>query len=414
MQPVRPLNLPKAFMALIALCFFLASCNEEPIDIIEMETLSMAAKPGGGGPKTTTSVLAPIDKNATYETVALFNNLKKMSKTDILFGHQDDTKTGYGWANVFDPSNPTAPYIQDSDVQKITDAYPAMYGWDLQWIVDFYTGDRKAWETEITRALTIDAYNRGGVNTYSWHYHNPIAKEGIWWEHAPVEAVKQILPGGSHHEIFKNSLRELADYSKTLIGADGKAIPIIFRPFHEMNGSWFWWGKGHCTAQEYKQLYQFTVTYLRDELNVHNFLYAWSPDRAFTTEAEYLEYYPGDRYVDVVGMDNYHDLAPGNDPMVAADKLKIVSDYAIRKNKVAAFTETGLDGIGQADWFTQSLLPAMRAQAPEIAYVMLWSNTTDMYWTPYMGHPAENDFVEFKQHPDMIFSDRLPDMYRMQ
>jgi mannan endo-1,4-beta-mannosidase len=289
-------------------------------------------------------------------------------------------------------------------VKKVTGAHPVVYGWDFMRIIDFYTGERKAWETKITRDLTIDAYNRGGVNTYSWHYHNPVAKEGIWWRDAQVEAVKHILPGGSHHEVFKNSLRELADYTNSLIGADGKRIPIIFRPFHEMNGDWFWWGKGHCTAQEYKQLYQFTVKYLRDNLGVHNLLFAWSPDRAFTTEAQYLEYYPGDAYVDIVGMDNYFDLAPGNDPGVASRKLKIVSDYALKKGKVAAFTETGLDKLPQADWFTRQLLPALRSQPVQIAYVMLWSNTTDMYWTPPVGHPAESDFIQFKNSPSILFS----------
>lgn len=367
----------------------------------------MAAK--GGGNQTTT--LTPVDRNATVETKALFNNLEKISKTATLFGHQDATKTGYGWANAYDPNDPNAPYIVDADVQKVTGALPAVYGWDFQWIVDFYTGDRKAWETKITRDLTIEAYNRGGINTYSWHYHNPVAKEGIWWRDAQVEAVEHILPGGSHHEVYKNSLRELADYAKSLIGADGKLIPVIFRPFHEMNGDWFWWGKGHCTVQEYKQLYQFTVKHLRDVLGVHNFLYAWSPDRAFTTEAQYLEYYPGDAYVDIVGMDNYYDLSPGNDPAVAAQKLKIVSAYANRKNKVAAFTETGLDKIPQADWFTNMLLPALRSQAPEVAYVMLWSNTTDMYWTPYVGHPAASDFIDFKNEPTMLFGDAIPNVY---
>jgi mannan endo-1,4-beta-mannosidase len=160
-------------------------------------------------------------------------------------------------------------------------------------------------------------------------------------------------------------------------------------------------------VQEYKQLYQFTVKYLRDNLGVHNLLFAWSPDRAFTTEAQYLEYYPGDAYVDIVGMDNYGDLAPGTNPGVASQKLKIVSDYAGKKNKVAAFTETGLDKLPQAEWFTHQLLPALERQPVAIAYVMLWANTTEMYWTPYPGHPAENDFRQFKNSPAILFSDEL-------
>ncbi|QIL77325.1 glycoside hydrolase family 26 protein [Hymenobacter sp. HDW8] len=396
----------KHYVALLLL-FLLGSCK----NVMPMKSKNQGGfyslKMQADRPVGEQKIISTIDKDATLETIALYNNLKNAGKLHTLFGHQDDTKTGYDWANEYDFQKMNAPYIIDSDVKKVTGAYPVVYGWDLSRIIDFYTGDRKAWETNITRNLTIEAYNRGGINTYSWHYHNPVAKEGIWWQDAQVEAVKHILPGGSHHEVYKKSLKELANYINSLIGADGKLIPIILRPFHEMNGDWFWWGKGHCTVQEYKQLYQFTVKYLRDDLGVHNLLFAWSPDRAFTTETQYLEYYPGDAYVDIVGIDNYFDLLPGNDPSVAGEKLKIISDFAIKKNKIAAFTETGLDKVYKANWFTQMLLPALKNQSIEISYLMLWSNTTDMYWTPYVGHPAVNDFIDFKNESSIVFSDEL-------
>ena len=139
-----------------------------------------------------------------------------------------------------------------------------------------------------------------------------------------MEAVSKILPGGSHHDVYKTSLTEVADFAKTLIGADGKLVPVIFRPFHEFDGGWFWWGAPHCTVEQYKQLYQFTVTYLRDILGVRNFLYAWSPDKNFTSQLQYLERYPGDAFVDVVGSDNYGDLSDASNPVVASNKYKIV------------------------------------------------------------------------------------------
>src|SRR5690606_3494954 len=139
-------------------------------------------------------------------------------------------------------------------------------------------------------------------------------------------------------------------------------VPIIFRPFHEFDGDWFWWGHAHCTATEYKQLYQFTVEYLRDELGVHNFLYAWSPDRNFNSEAQYLERYPGHDYVDLVGMDNYGDLQASTGMATASHKMKIVSDFAEQHHKVAALTETGLSNLGQANWYTAVLLKALQHQ----------------------------------------------------
>jgi len=75
-------------------------------------------------------------------------------------------------------------------------------------------------------------------------------------------------------------------------------------------------------------VWQFTVTYLRDSLAVHNFIFTFSPDNKFNTEAEFLERYPGDNFVDMVGMDNYGDF--GRDGKYNLEsgvkKLKIVSD----------------------------------------------------------------------------------------
>lgn len=356
-----------------------------------------------------------VDKNATEQTAALFYNLKKIAKTNVLFGHQDDTKRGVTnattqWANEQQFSGVSQTR---SDVQLVTGAYPAVYGHDFIHIANFTDGNWFDYEAQIARTLAIDAYNRGGVNTFAWHYSNPVSKGSFYWDQSPVIAVSKILPGADSNGVYKNSLKEVAAFAKTLTGADGKPVPVIFRPFHEFDGDWFWWGKAHCTADEYKKLYQFTVTYLRDSLNVHNFIYAWSPDRNFSTETQYLERYPGDAYVDVVGMDNYVDLAANVAPATAAVRLQIVDNYAKQKNKIAALTETGLANLTRSDWYTQQLLKVLQYQKLEIAYALVWANTTSAYWTPYKGHPAETDFIKFKNDPYVLFGDKLPGMYQI-
>ncbi|WP_083257094.1 glycoside hydrolase family 26 protein [Arcticibacter eurypsychrophilus] len=355
------------------------------------------------------------DKSATDETASLFYQLKVSAKTKALFGHQDDTKRGVDnattqWANEQQFIGVTNT---KSDVKAVIGVYPAVYGHDFLHIANFANGAWYDYEGAIAKQLTIEAYNRGGVNTYAWHYANPVSKASFYWADSPVEAVSKILPGGSDNATFNASLKEVADYAKTLIGADGKLIPIIFRPFHEMDGNWFWWGAGHCTPEQYKALYQYTVTYLRDQLKVHNFLYAWSPDRNFTTESGYLTYYPGDAYVDLVGCDNYEDMKTGVAVSVAAQKLKIVSDYAIRKNKLAALTETGQINLTQSDWYTEKLLKVLISSKIEIAYALVWANTKDAYWTPYVGHAAAADFIKFKNNSYLIFGDKIPGLYKL-
>lgn len=355
-----------------------------------------------------------VDKTATEQTAALFYNLKKVAKTGVLFGQQDATKRGVTnaslqWANEQQFSGVPR---DKSDVKDITGAYPAVYGHDFLHIANFANGAWYDYEAQIARELTIDAYNRGGVNTYAWHYANPVSQGSFYWNDSPVEAVSKILPGGSHHDVFKTSLREVAAFAKTLVGADGKAVPVIFRPFHEFDGDWFWWGASHCTPAQYKALYQFTVGYLRDSLGVHNFLYAWSPDKNFSTLSQYLDRYPGDEWVDVVGSDNYGDLADGSSPLTASNKFKIISDYAIAKNKVAAMTETGsTSNLAKATWFTDNLLKVLTTQKIQLAYALVWADTKSNFYTPYKGHPAEADFIKFKSDPYVLFGDRMPKMY---
>ncbi len=350
-----------------------------------------------------------VDKNATDQTAALFYQLKKTAKTNILFGHQDDTKRGYGWANeqgvMYQPLK--------SDVKDVTGAYPAVYGWDFNFIAG---RDSSAWflyENAKSHDLAVDAYNRGGVNTFCWHYGNPVSGGSFYWSDSPVEAVSKIIPGGTYNAVYKNDLKKVAAFAKSLIGADGKMIPVIFRPFHEFDGDWFWWGAAHCTADQYKALYQFTVTYLRDSLGVHNFLFAWSPDRNYSSQSSLLERYPGDAYVDVMGSDNYEDLKPGVAVTTASNKLAIISNYAKTNNKVAALTETGLDKVAQSTWFTTNLLGVLTTQKLELAYVLLWANRTDSYWTPYAGHAAVPDFISFKNNGYVLFGDKVPKMYEL-
>jgi mannan endo-1,4-beta-mannosidase len=356
-----------------------------------------------------------VDKDATDETAALFYNLQKIAKTNVLFGHQDDTKRGVTdastqWANEEQFSGVAS---DRSDVKAVTGAYPAVYGHDFLHIANFTTGSWFDYEKSIARTLTIEAYNRGGVNTYCWHYANPVSKTSFYWADSPVEAVSKILPGGSENATFNNSLKTIADYAKTLVGADGKLIPIIFRPFHEMDGNWFWWGTGHTTSAAYISLYQYTVIYLRDTLGVHNFLFAWSPDRNFSTESQYLTCFPGDAYVDLLGTDNYEDMKAGVSPEIAASKFRIVSNYAKIHNKLAALTETGLQNVSRSDWFSQQLLKSLKNQKIEFSYALVWANTKDAFWTPYSGQSAAKDFVDFKNDGYVLFGDKIPQMYQI-
>lgn len=356
-----------------------------------------------------------VDKNSINAATNLYYNLKKNATTNILFGQQDATKSGiidssHFWSN--EQQNEGASRNR-SDIKTLTGHFPAVYGFDFAKATDTIKG--KSWysyEKSIMRELVIDAYNRKGIVTFCWHLRNPVTDSSFYWDKSPVEAVSQILPGGKYNEKFNGMLQQIADYNKLLVDKNRQWIPIIFRPWHEMDGNWFWWGAGHCTPEQYKELYRYTASYLKDKLGVHNMLFAWSPDCNFMNEEEYLKYYPGDDYVDLVGMDEYEDMKPQYPIEIAANKIKIVSDYAQKHNKLAALTETGLEGIKDSTWFTQRLLKALTLNKVQLSYALIWANTSWAYWIPYKGHPAENDFLEFVHNPLIQLSNNMPDLYQ--
>lgn len=348
-----------------------------------------------------------IDKKASKETKALYKNLKKLSKKHTLFGHQHATEYGHGWIGDTDRS----------DVKSVTGSHPAMIGVDFGGIT---TGNKESVEQAKSklRKNVVDTYNRGGVTTIAWHFSNPVSGGGFYWvDSISKPAVKYIIPGGQAHEKYKQILVDVADWSHSIMGKDGNLAPVIFRPYHEFDGGWFWWGKPHCTRDEFISLWQFTVSYLRDSLDVHNFIYAFSPDNRFSTEKEFLDRYPGDDWVDMVGMDNYGDMGRDGryDLQAAALKLKIVSDYAIKKGKVAAFTETGLESIPNKTWWTESLLATMRKHQTQLAYVMVWRNDSKSethYYAPFPGHSSVADFIKFYKDKYTLFENDLKEIYK--
>jgi mannan endo-1,4-beta-mannosidase len=349
---------------------------------------------------------SPIDKHATRETKRLYKNLKYISNEHILFAHQHATEYGHGWSG--DENR--------SDVKSVTGSHPAMIGVD---IMRFSVGSAEA----ITKAKqelkknVEDNYNRGGVTTVAWHFFNPVSEGAFYWKDSvSLPAVKYIIPGGEAHEKYKLILNDVGDWANSLKGKDGKSVPVIFRPYHEFDGGWFWWGQPHCTREEFISLWRFTVSYLRDSLGVHNFIYAFSPDNKFINEEQFLERYPGDEWVDMVGMDNYGDMGRNRYALdTAALKLKVVSDYAKRAGKLAAFTETGLESVPNTTWWTETLLRVLKWYDLQLAYVLVWRNDSKSpthYYAPFPGQVSVPDFMKFYEDPYTLFENNLKDIYK--
>ena len=337
----------------------------------------------------------PIDANATPSTANLLRHLYRLMQKGILFGHQDDLAYGVQWSYE----------AGRSDIKDVTGDYPAVYGWELGRIETGSANNLDSVPFDRMKQYIREAHARGGVITISWHLNNPLTGKSAW-DPAPG-TVSSVLPGGSKHAVYASWLDTIAGFMLSLKDASGAYIPVIFRPFHELNGSWFWWGKNHCSPDEIKQLYRFTVHYLRDVRQVHHLLYAFNTDR-FSSREEYLERYPGDEYVDVIGFDVYQrDADHATFIQQMTQYLSTLSSIATEKKKLPALTEFGYNGLPGADWWTQVLVKAV---APyRLSYMLAWRNAgkkadgTEEFYVPYAGQLSSADFKRFYQDRVTMF-----------
>ena len=338
--------------------------------------------------------------SASRETKLLYYNLRNYGKTKMLFGMQDATGYGVGWTGDNDRS----------DVKDVCGAYPSVFGWGL---ADIANGNN--FENNFYRIAKF--YELNGVNTMEWHCENPFGGNFNWSERlTDNNAVASLVYGGSKNAWFKERLDRIALFFKNLKDKNGVSIPVIFRPWHEHTGDWFWWGKTHCSKQEYIDLWRYTADYLIKIKKVNNLIFAYSPDR-FGDLAGYTERYPGDAYVDILGFDDYWDLRYNEssyNPSAFLSQLKVVVNLAESKNKIPALTECGYQNLGYKNWFTEVILNPIKNDevAKRIAYTMVWHNADKtQFYAPYPSHSSVDDFVKFYQDPFTIFLDKMPNIY---
>ncbi|MDK2965057.1 glycosyl hydrolase [Lacrimispora sp.] len=382
------------------------------------------------------------DPKADASTVALYQYLKAVGKSDmILYGHMEDTVLKAG-----------ASELTESDTKDMVGSISAVVGFDSGDMFKGYASkynkrnpDAAVPETtagNITAAALFsnEAIKEGAVITLSSHMPNFSASKKLegtidktydQFEYSSADSyvltgdcMNQILPGGLFNESFRGHLDLIAEYASQVKGT------ILFRPFHENTGSWFWWGKAFCDAETYKSVYKYTVEYLRDEKNVHNILYLYGPGSEAANDEEYEERYPGDEFVDIIGFDTY-DSDPVTDEegyifQQNLEKLVNLTDgFAKKHRKLMAVTEIGMStsagggiketGNKRPEWFTE-IMNILTKPEYDCCYFMLWTNysRSSSFYSPYVeeinkdgtlqGHELLEPFISFYQNKKSIFA----------
>ena len=330
--------------------------------------------------QTVIPAIQPLYPTSSHGRGGLLRRLKDLSTRGIMFGHQDDPFYGLGWQ--WDRGR--------SDVLAVCGDYPAVMGFELGGIE---MGDAKSLDSvpfARIREELLAHVRRGGIATISWHPRNPLTG-GTAWDNKNNTVVKSILPGGSQHEKFQAWMQHLSAFLLSLRDEHGKPVPIIFRPWHENSGGWFWWGKGLCTAKEYKALWNM----LQDKLladGLTNIVWSWSPN--YGMKSDDMNTYPGDDRVDVIGLDAYQNPDGEKDFISTLNKdLTMLCRYASEKGKMVALTECGYQNLPDPTWWTRVLKPQI--EKFPISYFLVWRNFNSKHY--FAPAPSTKDAPDFRK-----------------
>ena len=165
-----------------------------------------------------------------------------------------------------------------------TGKLPALRGWDVRFDVN-----------DPMPEAAYSWYKRNQIVTFTWHMGSPPLPDSYQNSKKQCNVRRCITPGTAEYESFIGKLDRMADRLQKLCD---RQVPVLWRPFHEMNGSWFWWSKNGPDA--FRELWIFVFEYFTRTKKLNNLIWVWSA--SFEPSGRW---YPGDQYVDIVGTDTY-------------------------------------------------------------------------------------------------------------
>lgn len=388
------------------------------------------AKQGGAIAAVTVTCDYIADRNADSRTRALYDNLVKFSEKGTMFGAQMPTIHGISGGEPWYNTDNT----DRSDTKDVAGSHPALCGWEIGGLESGADINLDGDRFDVIIRHMEAAYKRGAANTVTWHCGNPVI--GGRYNNTSSMPIHEILPGGSCHDKFMGWLDALAGFLALPKTPEGQPIPIIFRPWHEHTdtgkGSGFWWSVGNNSKEDFIALWRMTFDYLTNEKGLHNLLWAYSPDlhhlcwgQPGIDQYMYMDAWPGDDYVDIMGLDAY-ETPWSNFRTTAKDIVAYAITLANEKGKPFAITETGFANNNpehqkygyDASWWTQQLYPLTHGR--KVAYVMIWrddafpeSNSQyPEYYGGFNGSYSKDDFVKYVGKSDILLEKDLKNLYK--
>ena len=273
-----------------------------------------------------TNELKLSNPNATKEARALFDYICQTYRSGIISGQQESTWKG-------------SDQYEFDYIYNTTGKYPAIRG--LDYMNDDFSGVNKR---------AADWHDRGGIVTICWHCGCDFS--GSWAESMNTEITdwdKALSEGTAENEKLIKGMDKAAAALKEL---KDKNIPVLWRPFHEFDGAWFWWGKGG--AENFKKLWIIMYDRYTNYWELDNLIWVLGYSG---NGRGYERWYPGDEYVDIAGADSYSDGANGKlykkVSKVVGDETPICFHECGRIPTVEQLEKADADWVWFMTWHTE-------------------------------------------------------------
>lgn len=250
------------------------------------------------------------DPNATEETKAVYAYICENYGSKIISGQQESI-----WVDT--------PEYEMNYILDTTGKLPAMRGFDF--MNDDFDGVVKRAESW---------WKKGGIVTICWHCGSDFTKEYTACKEDEIQNWEAVLTAGTPEN--KAFIQNMDNAGKALLSLQKKGVPILWRPFHEFDGAWFWWGKGG--SENFKKLWIMMYDHFTNDLGLDNLIWVLGySHNGKMYHGKPQDWYPGDEYCDIVGADSYEVSENG-----AEKRLFKIVDKITKGRKPLIMHECGL------------------------------------------------------------------------
>jgi mannan endo-1,4-beta-mannosidase len=320
-------------------------------------TVAWAAEPPAADPQASAAVKAEL---------AYIRHLGDGNSRRVLSGQF----VGFG---------PESSEALADEIGRQTGKWPAFIGVDY---IDFKAGRI---DSTVANRTALAYWRKGGWVEVNVHMPNPLSKSGVGLRDHGIDLAPMSRPGTPANAAWIREMDAMADGLEAL---QREGVVVLWRPFHEMNGGWFWWGAK--PKADFVALWRMMFEHFTRVRGLHNLIWVYSPSAGATA----ADYYPGDGCVDLVGVDAYTDYI---------DPAHIRGLDALAKlDKPSGFGEFGPHGASnpKGDFDYTRFASGIAGSFPQAVFFMSWNEK----WSPAHNPKAR----EFYNDPMIVTRADLP------